>query len=109
MYKRQPADSADVNQGEYGEDGNYVGIGDTSWEAALRLAYGDHFFNTRTYMIQNGLSDCGLDTTTDDLENFKKGNISEQLRYDWTHFNCYGYYSKGIGVYKKGVELGYWS
>ena len=104
-----PADSADVNQGEYGEDGNYVGIGDTSWEAALRLAYGDHFFNTRTYMIQNGLSDCGLDTTTDDLENFKKGNISEQLRYDWTHFNCYGYYSKGIGVYKKGVELGYWS
>ena len=68
------------------------------WEAALRLAYGDHFFNTRTYMIQNGLSDCGLDTTTDDLENFKKGNISEQLIYDWTHFNCYGYYSKGIGV-----------
>jgi hypothetical protein len=94
-----PADSADANQGEYGEDGNYVGIGDTAWEAALREAY----------MIQNGLTDCGLDTTTDDLENFKKGNISEQLRYDWTHFNCYGYYSKGIGVYKKGVELGYWS
>ena len=104
-----PAESIDENQDEYGSDGNYVGIGDTSWEAALRLAYGDHFFNTRTYMIQNGLSDCGLDTTTDDLENFKKGNISEQLRYDWTHFNCYGYYSKGIGIYKKGVELGYWS
>lgn len=104
-----PADSADANQGEYGEDGNYVGIGDTAWEAALREAYGEHFFNTRTYMIQNGLTDCGLDTTTDDLENFKKGNISEQLRYDWTHFNCYGYYSKGIGVYKKGIELGYWS
>ena len=104
-----PADSADGYQGAYDSDGNYVGIGDTSWEAALRLAYGDHFFNTRTYMMQNGLSDCGLDTTTDDLENFKKGNISEQLRYDWTHFNCYGYYSKGIGVYKKGVELGYWS
>lgn len=104
-----PADSADGYQGVYDSDGNYVGIGDTSWEAALRLAYGDHFFNTRTYMIQNGLSDCGLDATTDDLENFKMGNISKQLRYDWTHFNCYGYYSKGIGVYKKGVELGYWS
>ncbi len=63
----------------------------------------------KKYMIQNGLSDCGLDATTDDLENFKTGNISKQLRYDWTHFNCYGYYSKGIGVYKKGVELGYWS
>ena len=104
-----PAESADGKQDEYGADGNYVGIGDTSWEAALREAYGDHFFNTRTYMIQYGLSDCGLDTTTDDLENFKKGNISEQLRYDWTHFNCYGYYAKGMGIYEKGVELGYWS
>lgn len=100
---------ADDNQGEYNEDGSYIGIGDTAWEAALREAYGEHFFNTRTYMIQNGLNDCGLDTTTEDLENFKKGNISKQLRYDWTHFNCYGYYSKGVGIYKKGVELGYWS
>lgn len=39
-----PADSVDVNQGEYGEDGNYVGIGDTAWEAALREAYGRAFF-----------------------------------------------------------------
>lgn len=100
---------ADDNQGEYNEDGSYVGIGDTAWEAALREAYGKHFFNTRTYMIQNGLADCGLSTTTNDLENFRKGNISKQLRYDWTHFNCYGYYTKGIGIYKKGVELGYWS
>ena len=100
---------ADDNQGEYNNDGSYIGIGDTAWEAALREAYGEHFFNTRTYMIQYGLSDCGLDTTTDDLENFKKGNISEQLRYDWTHFNSYGYYAKGTGIYKKGVELGYWS
>ena len=100
---------ADDNQGEYNEDGSYVGIGDTAWEAALREAYGKHFFNTRTYMIQNGLADCGLSTTTSDLENFRKGNISKQLRYDWTHFNCYGYYTKGIGIYKKGVELGYWS
>ena len=100
---------ADDNQGEFNEDGSYVGIGDTAWEAALREAYGQHFFNTRTYMIQNGLTDCGLSTTTDDLENYKKGNISKQLRYDWTHFNSYGYYAKGIGIYKKGVELGYWS
>lgn len=100
---------ADTSQGYYNTDGSYIGIGDTSWEAALRLAYGDHFFNTRTYMIQNGLSDCGLDATTEDLWYFKCGKISKQLRYDWTHFNSYGYYSKGIGIYKKGVELGYWS
>lgn len=100
---------ADDNQGELNEDGSYIGIGDTAWEAALREAYGLHFFNTRTYLIQNGLKDCGLSTTTDDIDNFRKGNISKQLRYDWTHFNSYGYYSKGIGIYKKGVELGYWS
>ncbi len=100
---------ADDNQEEYNEDGSYIGIGDTSWEAALREAYGAHFFNTRTYLIQNGLSDCGLNTTSDDLENFKRGNISKKLRYDWTHFNAYGYYAKGKGIYQKGVELGYWS
>ena len=98
----------DYNQKEYNEDGSYIGIGDTSWEAALREAYGAHFFNTRTYLIQNGLNDCGLDTTSDDLENFKLGNISKQLRSDWTHFNAYGYYAKGKGIYQKGVELGYW-
>ncbi len=27
---------------------------------ALREAFGEHFFNTRVYMIQNGLDDCGL-------------------------------------------------
>ena len=99
----------DNNQGEYNEDGSYIGIGDTSWEAALREAYGAHFFNTRTYIIQNGLSLCGLSTTTQDLENFKRGNISKQLRYDWTHFNAYGYYVKGVGIYEKGKELGYWN
>ena len=100
---------ADDNQEELNDDGSYIGIGDTSWEGALREAYGAHFFNTRTYLIQNGLNDCGLDTTSDDLENFKLGNISKQLRSDWTHFNAYGYYAKGKGIYQKGVELGYWS
>ena len=76
---------------------------------ALREAYGAHFFNTRTYIIQYGLDVCGLNTTTEDLENFKRGNISKQLRYDWTHFNAYGYYAKGMGIYEKGKELGYWS
>ncbi len=99
----------DYNQGKYNDDGSYIGIGDTAWEAALREAYGDHFFNTRTYIIQNGLNICGLGTTTQDLENFKRGNISKQMRYDWTHFNAYGYYAKGVGIYEKGIELGYWS
>ena len=99
----------DTTQGETDEDGNYIGIGDTAWEAALREAYGDHFINMRTYLIQNGLSDVGLMPTKSDLINYKKGNISKRLRSDWTHLNSMGYYAKGVGIYKKGVELGYWS
>lgn len=99
----------DTNQGETDENGNYIGIGDTAWEAALREAYGDHFINMRTYLIQNGLSDVGLMPTKSDLKEYKKGNISKRLRSDWTHLNSLGYYAKGVGIYKKGVELGYWS
>ena len=99
----------DLNQGETYKDGSYIGLGDIAWEATLREAYGDHFINMRTYLLQYGLSDCGLSPTDQDMRDMIVGNISKQLRYDWTHFNSYGYYSKGIAVYKKGVELGYWN
>ena len=99
----------DLSQGETDANGDYIGIGDTSWEAALRLAYGDHFINMRTYLIQNGLKDLGLVPTLEDLENYRIGRISKRIRADWTHLNSKGYYSKGKGIYLKGVELGYWS
>ena len=86
----------------------YIGMGETPWEQALSKAYGDHFINMRLYMIQNGLSDCGLEATDEDLDGFTRGEISQQLRADWTHFNAYGYYAKAKGIYEKGVELGYW-
>ncbi|MGN0328580.1 MAG: hypothetical protein ACI4D4_06330 [Lachnospira sp.] len=98
----------DNNQTEFDDSGSYVGVGDTSWEAALREAYGEHFFNTRVYLIKNGLSICGLSTTRQDLDNYVKGDISIQLRADWTHFNAYGYYAKAQGIYEKGRSLGYW-
>lgn len=92
------------------DDPNYVaGLGDTPWEAALRKAYGDHFLNMRTYLIKNALKDCGLTTTYADIECAYNGQISKQIRADWTHLNAYGYYSKGLAVYQKGVELGYWN
>ena len=99
---------ADTTQGIRNEDGTYIGVGDTAWEATLREAYGDHFINMRTYLIENGLTDVGLRPTVGDYKGFRRGRISKQLRYDWTHFNSYGYYSKGIAIYAKGVELGYW-
>lgn len=86
----------------------YVGVGDTAWEATLREAYGEHFINMRTYLIENGLSDVGLRATKADYRGFRRGRISKQLRSDWTHFNSYGYYAKGLAIYAKGVELGYW-
>lgn len=97
----------DDNQQNY--DYSNIGRGDTGWEAALREAYGDHFINMRAYLIENGLQDAGLTATTEDVENYKKGCISKQLRSDWTHLNDDGYHAKAVGVYKKGVELGYWS
>lgn len=96
-----PELSADMNK-------IYIGQGETPWEQALSKAYGEHFINMRLYMIQNGLSDCGLEATEEDLEGFTRGEISQQLRADWTHFNSYGYYAKAKGIYEKGVELGYW-
>lgn len=80
----------------------------TEWESALRDAFGEHFFNTRIYMLDYGLSDCGLRASALDKMYGAFGCISGKLRSDWTHFNAYGYYAKGLGIYKKGVELGYW-
>ncbi len=98
----------DLNQTSVNDDGRYIGMKETAWEAALHEAYGEHFLNMRTYLIKNGLKDVGLKSTSQDRKDAKKGFISEQLKSDWTHFNAYGYYSKALAVYKKGVELGYW-
>lgn len=100
--------SEDVNQGIFDENGEYIGTKNTNWEAALQEAFGSHFLNTRVYLIENGLSDCGFIQTQEDMFDAQMGFISTQLRSDWTHFNSYGYYSKGKAIYLKGVELGYW-
>lgn len=103
-----PGASEDINQGIFDEKGEYIGTKYTSWEAALQEAFGNHFLNTRVYLIENGLSDCGLMQTQEDVIDARMGFISTQLRTDWTHFNSYGYYSKGKAIYLKGMELGYW-
>lgn len=104
-----PGDSiAEWWETEYDAQGEPRGLLATEWENALAKAYGEHFLNTRLYLIENGLSDCGLEETLEDVEGYSYGKISSQLRYDWTHFNAYGYYSQALAIYKKGVELGYW-
>ena len=85
-----------------------VGNADTLWEAALREAFGEHFINMRTYMIENGLDIAGLEATEQDNSDLDDGKVPGSLRYDYTHLNSYGYYVIGQGVYEKGRELGYW-
>lgn len=95
-------------EGVVQEEDDYIGTQETTWETALREAFGEHFLNTREYLIENGLNDCGLRVSNMDRIYAELGFISTKLRFDWTHFNSYGYYSKGLALYKKGVELGYW-
>ncbi|HBE08849.1 MAG TPA: hypothetical protein DCY73_07215 [Lachnospiraceae bacterium] len=81
---------------------------ENSWERALREAFGLHFINMRKYLIEYGLDLAGLEVTERDELEQAEGNISVQLRSDWTHFNQHGYYAKAVGIYEKGCELGYW-
>lgn len=97
---------ADVSQRPFPKG---TGTGETSWEAALREEFGDHFINMRAFLVERGLETSGLKATEEDEEDASRGCISEQLRADWTHLNSYGYYAQAVAVYERGQELGYWS
>lgn len=84
------------------------GLNDTYWEAALREAFGEHFINMRTYMLENALDVAGLEATEKDTYNLSNGLVPESIKFDYTHMNSYGYYVMGKAVYDKGIELGYW-
>lgn len=98
------ADDGNLNMDADDSAGNNY----TEWEAALEAAFGEHFFNARLYLVENGLDICGLRESELDRQYSELGCISGKLRSDWTHFNAYGYFAQGIGIYQKGVELGYW-
>lgn len=82
---------------------------ETSWETALREAFGDHFINMRAFLIKHGLEISGLTPTPEDVADARLGCISKQLRSDWTHLNARGYFAKAVAVYQRGIKLGYWS
>jgi len=87
-------------------DGSQIERGD--WDQALQDAFGEHYINMRTYLVNNGLSDCGIKGTQSDLEMVALQEVPDSLKSDWSHLNSYGYYSKGNAIYAKGVQLGYW-
>ncbi len=84
------------------------GVSETSWERALSEAFGTHFINTRVFILENWVTLTGLEETFEDKEMEEWGNIPSVLRADWTHFNSYGYYVQAVGIYEKGLGLGYW-
>ena len=103
LYSDNPGESADTYQDVYDNNGNYAGLHATLWEQALYDAFGEHFLNTRLYLMENALSDCGLTPTENDIIDIQTGNLPEQIRADFTHFNSYGYYSKAKAIYLKGI------
>ena len=75
---------------------------------ALEEEFGANFLDIHKYLINYGLSDNGLTATSEDLEDINNGLIPRQIRSDSVHYNNKGYYSKAMGVYLKGKDLGYW-
>ncbi len=74
---------------------------------ALAGAFGEHFLDIRTYMLEHGLEDAGLEITEQDQEDIENGEIPFGLRVDEVHGNEAFYRIIGEQVCRKLEELGY--
>lgn len=74
----------------------------------LGLAFGKHFLDVRTYILNYGLQDENITATPEDTEAISQGFMPPSLMHDSTHFNDYGYDIIANQVYLKGKLLGYW-
>lgn len=95
-----------------------------SYESLAAAAFGEHWLNLRTYLIENGLSENSLTASDLDNERMAVGQIPASLlgggsttdiiifdgvNYtDETHPNAYGQNSIFKAFYAKGQALGYW-
>ena len=75
----------------------------------LLLAFGKHFLDIRTYLLNYGLQDEDITQTADDTAAVAQGLMPPSLMSDATHFNANGYNVIANQVYIKGRQLGYWS
>lgn len=94
------------------------------YEAKAAAAFGSHWLNLRTYLIENGLAENSLTASALDTERMAVGQVPASLlgggsttdikMYDGntvtddTHPNVYGAESIKNAFYFKGQELGYW-
>jgi len=75
----------------------------------LGLAFGKHFLDVRSYILNYGLQDESITATAEDTQAISQGMMPPSLMHDATHFNDYGYDVIANQVYLKGKLLGYWS
>ena len=75
--------------------------------AALEKEFGEHFVDIRKYMLKYGLSDSGIDPTSEDLADIEKGEIPSSLRMDYVHGNKHYHRLLGEQVYRRMKYLGY--
>lgn len=74
---------------------------------SLAEAFGEHFLDIRSYLLENGLQDAGIEPTKRDKKNIAKGEIPSSLRVDEVHGTEDFYRIIGERVYQKLTELGY--
>lgn len=74
----------------------------------LGLAFGKHFLDVRSYILNYGLQDESITATAEDTQAISQGMMPPSLLHDATHFNDYGYDVIANQVYIKGKQLGYW-
>jgi len=57
----------------------------------LRIAYPENYFDIRSYLISDGLSDAGITPTAQDLLDIADDIVPDSLRSDAIHLNTDGY------------------
>lgn len=74
---------------------------------ALTEEFGAHFLDIRTYLLEHGLEDAGIEPTGQDRADLATGEIPSSLRVDIVHGNEAFYRIIGEQVFLKLKEIGY--
>ena len=76
-------------------------------ENIMKQAFGNKYFPTRKYLIDNGLSIAGITPTAQDTSDIAAGRVPSSLKSDSVHLNDYGYFAVGKMLANKIRSLGY--
>ena len=87
---------------------NFDGMEYNDISKRLYDAFGEHFLDIRSYLVNYGLADNNLTATETDTANIADNIVPTSIRYDGVHMNQYGYSSQAKKVYQFGKDLGYW-